>query len=86
MAIVSTILEDTEGKNPLDEIKPALTLLGEIEETFYEVKEILAPKEDGSKDNVFISKSYDAMSHFESMTEDVKDIYKRVMGEDLVIE
>lgn len=86
LAIVSTILEDTEGKNPLDEIKPALTLLGEIEETFYEVKEILAPKEDGSKDNVFISKSYDAMSHFESMTEDVKDIYKRVMGEDLVIE
>ena len=86
LAIVSTILEKDNNDNPLSEIEPALKLLGDIEEKFFEVKEILKPKEDGKNDNVFISKSYDAMSHFESMTEDVKDIYKRVTGEDLVIE
>lgn len=45
-----------------------------------------APIEDGKKDNVFISKSYDASSHFESTTDDVKDIYRRLAGEELVVE
>lgn len=44
------------------------------------------PLEDGSKDNIFISKSYDASSHFESTTEDVRDIYRRATGTELVIE
>jgi Rab GDP dissociation inhibitor len=44
------------------------------------------PLEDGSKDNIFISRSYDASSHFESTTEDVRDIYRRATGSELVIE
>lgn len=44
------------------------------------------PVEDGTKDNIFISKSYDATSHFETTTDDVKDIFRRCTGEELVVE
>ena len=35
---------------------------------------------------VFISKSYDATSHFETTCEDIKDIYKRIHDEDFDFE
>lgn len=44
------------------------------------------PIESGENDNVFISKSYDATSHFETTTDDIKDIYQRVEGKPLVVE
>ena len=44
------------------------------------------PLEDGTKDKIFISKSYDATSHFETTTDDVRDIYRRLAGEELVVE
>jgi Rab GDP dissociation inhibitor len=47
---------------------------------------LFAPLESGINDNVFISKSYDATSHFETTTDDVKDLYRRVEGHELVIE
>lgn len=47
---------------------------------------IYEPLEDGKKDNLFISRSYDATSHFETTTDDVKDIYRRCMGEELKVE
>lgn len=33
-----------------------------------------------------MSKSYDATSHFETTTDDVKDIYRRCVGEELKVE
>jgi len=42
--------------------------------------------ESGVNDNIFISKSYDATSHFETTTDDVKDIYRRAEGHELVVE
>lgn len=47
---------------------------------------IYEPLSQGKDDNVFISRSYDASSHFETMTEDVRDIYARAEGEPLVVE
>ena len=44
------------------------------------------PLESGLNDNIFISKSYDATSHFETTTDDVKDIYRRAEGHELVVE
>jgi Rab GDP dissociation inhibitor len=44
------------------------------------------PIDSGKKDNIFISKSYDATSHFETTTDDVKDIYARATGEELKVE
>lgn len=64
---------------------------------------LFEPLESGVEDNIFISKSYDATSHFETTTgtliplsllstkltylsDDVKDIYLRAEGEELVVE
>lgn len=85
IAIVSTIAE-TSANHHL-ELEPGLMRLGKIEEQFMGPPiPLYEPLEDGSKDNIFISKSYDASSHFESTTEDVRDIYRRATGTELVIE
>ncbi|AMD21899.1 HFR044Wp [Eremothecium sinecaudum] len=82
LAIISTIIETDK---PHIELEPAFKILGTIEERFMGIAEIFEPKEDGSKDNIYLSKSYDASSHFESMNDDVKDVYFRVTGQPLVL-
>lgn len=82
LAIVSTIIEtDT----PHLELEPAFKLLGPRVDTLMGIADLYEPIEDGTKDNVFISQSYDSSSHFESATDDVKDIYFRIMGKPLVL-
>ncbi|KAJ2719174.1 Rab GDP dissociation inhibitor alpha [Coemansia sp. Benny D115] len=83
VASISTIAE-TSGE-PKEEIATALKLLGNIEQIFVSVSNVYEPVADGTADNVFISRSYDATSHFETVYDDVKDIYKRVTGTDLVL-
>ncbi|KAG0042636.1 Rab GDP dissociation inhibitor alpha, partial [Gryganskiella cystojenkinii] len=82
LAIVSTIIETD---NPQEEIQPGLALLGPIVDKFVSIADISEPLEDGRKDNVFVSKSYDATSHFETVCDDVKDLYKRVTGNELIL-
>ncbi|KAJ7654973.1 GDP dissociation inhibitor [Mycena polygramma] len=82
VAIVSTIVETD---NPHQEIVPGLNLLGPIHEQFLTVSPIYAPTSSGADDNIFITRSYDATSHFETVVEDVQDVWKRVMGSDLVL-
>jgi len=82
LAIVSTIVETD---NPENELQPGLKLLGPIKEKFVYQTDLEEPIEDGTKDGVYISRSYDATSHFESVCADVKDIYKRVTGKDLIV-
>ncbi|KAI0161688.1 rab GDP-dissociation inhibitor [Hypoxylon sp. FL1284] len=85
IAIVSTIAE-TSANHHL-ELQPGLDRLGKIEEQFMGPPiPLYEPLEDGSKDSLFISKSYDATSHFETTTDDVKDIYARATGEELKVE
>ncbi|CAO3641659.1 unnamed protein product [Cunninghamella blakesleeana] len=83
LAIVSTISE-TNGAPEL-EIKSGLELLGPIVDKFVSVSPLEEPIENGSNDQVFISKSYDATSHFETVCEDVHDLWKRITGEPLVL-
>ena len=67
LAIVSTIAE-TDANHHL-ELQPGLDRLGRIEEKFMgPTIPIYEPLESGQKDNIFISKSYDASSHFETTT------------------
>jgi Rab GDP dissociation inhibitor len=82
VAIVSTTVETSD---PIKELKPAFDLLGPIAEQFVSVVDTFEPVEDGTKDKVFISTSYDATSHFETTCHDVFDIYKRITGKDLVL-
>ncbi len=93
VAIVSTI---AETDNPEKECEPGLALLGPIQERyslclsewfrFVDIKALYEPISDGKADGVFVSKSYDATSHFETTCRDVKDIYKRLTGNELKLE
>ncbi|KAG2389223.1 hypothetical protein C9374_014623 [Naegleria lovaniensis] len=78
IAIVSTTVETD---NPENEVKLVLDLLNPIDEKFVYILDTFAPLEDGKKDGVFISKSYDATTHFESCAVDIVDIYERITGE-----
>jgi Rab GDP dissociation inhibitor len=52
---------------------------------FVHVSPMEIPLDDGKQDNVYISRSYDATSHFETVCDDVHDIWKRITGEALVL-
>ncbi|KAG8902926.1 Rab GDP dissociation inhibitor alpha [Tulasnella sp. 403] len=82
IAIVSTIVETDR---PEQELAPGLKLLGTIHDKFVSVTPLFTPTADGTADNVFITRSYDATSHFETVVEDVQDVWKRVIGSPLVL-
>jgi len=50
---------------------------------FTHVQTIYVPTDDGSNDNLFVTRSYDATSHFETATDEILDIYTRITGERL---
>lgn len=80
IAIVSTTVET---QNPEAEIQPALELLGPLKEMFVSVSELLEPVNDSAAEALYITKSYDATSHFESSSRDVLAIYEAITGETL---
>lgn len=67
IAIVSTIAEGDSNHHL--ELQPGLDRLGRIEEQFMGPPiPLYEPLESGVNDNIFLSKSYDATSHFETTT------------------
>lgn len=62
---------------------PGLALLGVIDEKFVEVSDLYDPISDGKQDRCFISRGYDATSHFETTANDVLDMYQRIQGHPL---
>lgn len=67
IAIVSTIAESTSNTHL--ELQPGYERLGKIEERFTGPPiPIYEPLESGMNDRIYISKSYDATSHFETTT------------------
>ncbi|KAJ6666298.1 hypothetical protein lerEdw1_000570 [Lerista edwardsae] len=83
IAIVSTTVETND---PEKEIKPALELLEPIEQKFVSVSDLFAPTDLGRESQIFISRTYDATTHFETTCDDIKDIYKRMMGSEFDFE
>lgn len=80
IAICSTTVET---EDPVSELDYAFRLFGNVMERFDAVVDTYEPAGSGEDDRMFISKSYDATSHFETVADDVMDMYKRVTGEDL---
>ncbi|TFL06806.1 GDP dissociation inhibitor [Pterulicium gracile] len=80
IAIVSTIVETDK---PELEIAPGLNLLGQISEKFVTVSPLYTPTSSGVDDSIFVTRSYDATSHFETVVDDVHDVWRRVVGKDL---
>ncbi|MCL4130034.1 UNVERIFIED_CONTAM: hypothetical protein GTU68_036865 [Idotea baltica] len=79
IAIVSTTVETDK---PEVEIKPGLDLLGPIKQKFVTLSDIYKPETDGTDNQLFVSESYDATSHFETTCLDVLSIYRRGTGDD----
>ena len=52
---------------------------------FVSVSPLYTPTATGETDNIFITRSYDATSHFETVVDEVHDVWKRVTGHDLVL-
>ncbi len=48
-----------------------------------QVRDLYEPVEDGKRDKCFISKGYDATTHFETTVDDVLDLYTRITGKTL---
>jgi len=80
VAIVSTIVETD---NPEMEINPGLQLLGPVMDKFISVSPLYVPTSNGEADKIFITRSYDATSHFETVVEEVQSVWKRVTGQPL---
>lgn len=80
LAIVSTTVE-TNRENAENEIQVALRLLGPIKRKFVSISDMYEPTEDGKDTNVFITKSYDATTHFETTCEDVIEVFERAYGD-----
>jgi Rab GDP dissociation inhibitor len=81
IAIIST---GVETENPEAEIQPAIALLGtSVLEMFVSVSDIHEPTNNAGAESLYITKSYDATSHFESSSKDVLAIYEAITGETL---
>ena len=85
-----------ETNNPEAELKPAFDIIGDVLETFITITDLYEPIDTSFKDNViynllttlqvFITKSFDALSHFEKDIENVFEVYKKITGKDLNLE
>ena len=78
VAMVSTTVE---SDNPEQEIQPAIDLLGPILDMFVSVSTTYEPFENGKENNLWISKSYDASTHFEIASEDILNMYEKITGD-----
>ena len=77
LSIISTVVETD---NPKEEIQPALSLLGDILETFITISDFYEPIDTEFKDNVFIPTNHDSLSHFEHDVDNVLSIYNKITG------
>lgn len=78
VAICSTTVETDQ---PLNELAPALKILGSIMTKFDDIVDLYQPT--GDVDNCFISTSFDATSHFETTSNDVLKLYEQITGQQL---
>jgi Rab GDP dissociation inhibitor len=50
---------------------------------FVSVSDTYEPVDDGQATNLWVTKSYDSTSHFEEASEEILDIYEKIIGEKL---
>ena len=50
---------------------------------FVSVSDLYEPVADGTENNLWVTSSYDATSHFESASIDVLNMYEKIVGEKL---
>jgi len=67
VAIISATVETNE---PEKEIQPAIDILGDIMDMFVSISDLYDINE-GNQNNLWITSSYDATSHFETASEEI---------------
>ncbi|KAK8562772.1 hypothetical protein V6N13_018666 [Hibiscus sabdariffa] len=77
---IAFVSAEAETDNPEAELKPAVDLLGAVEEIFYDTYDRYVPTNDHTADNCFISASYDSTTHFETTVNDVMEMYSKITG------
>jgi len=77
IAIVGTTVET---ENPEKELEAGLKILEPIEKKFISITDSFEPINDPKKDGIYITKSYDATSHFETTVEDCMEMYTKITG------
>jgi RAB protein geranylgeranyltransferase component A len=77
LAIVSTVVETAD---PISEVNEGIAQLGEVALRFDDIVDTYEPTATGTDDNVFVTRSYDATSHFEYESREVMDLYERITG------
>ena len=82
VAIVGTTVETA---NPEKELEAGLKLLQPIEQQFITITDSYEPINNPKEDGVYITKSYDATSHFETTVEDCLQMYELMQGKKLVM-
>lgn len=78
IAIIGTVVENAE--DPEKDILPGLRVIGSTLETFVSISILCEPLDDGKGSNCFISKSYDAATHFEESAADILSLFERIHG------
>jgi len=79
IAIIST---NVETAKPEAEIEPAFELIGPVLEKFITISEMYVPNTDFNN-NVFVSASMDPSSHFESETNWMMYLYKKITSKEI---
>lgn len=82
---IAIVASTVETDDPVAELAPAVKLLGKIDEQFVSITDINEPGDDGKTSKIFISKSLDATTHFETTVDDVLDMYERITGKKFVM-
>ncbi len=83
LAIISTMVET---QDPHSEIKAALDIIGPVLESFETVSDVYEPIDKSFNDNIYITNSFDPLSHFEVDTENVIELYEKITGAKLNLE
>ncbi|XP_065871083.1 guanosine nucleotide diphosphate dissociation inhibitor At5g09550 [Euphorbia lathyris] len=80
IAFVST---EAETDSPEAELKPGVDMLKPVDEIFYDTYDRYEPVSSPEAENCFISRSYDATTHFETTVDDVIEMYSKITGKSL---
>lgn len=77
---IAFVSAEAETNSPQAELQPGISLLGPVDEIFYDIYDRFEPVNEPSLDNCFISRSYDATTHFETTVQDVLAMYSSITG------
>lgn len=83
LAIVSAT---QETNNPEAELAPAFDIIGPVKEKFMTITPMYEPTSENVTDNVYVTRTLDPTSTFESAANDVLRVYKQITGKDLDLE